>query len=113
MRRCVACASGDRHLSFELMLLFVFDWLVLLFESVRRNGICGLSVVRVKISTIPHGENEFSTASNNGKMARILLSMYWCWQAYHQHLECILKGRHPSCHYILYGHTQLILLIDM
>ena len=51
MRRCVACASGDRHLSFELMLLFVFDWLVLLFESVRRNGICGLSVVRVKIST--------------------------------------------------------------
>ena len=50
LRRCVACVSGDRHLLFELDL--VFDWLVLLFESVRdSNGICGLSVVRVKIST--------------------------------------------------------------
>ena len=52
---CVACVSGDRHLSlFELL----FDWLVLLFESgaILRNGIFGLSVVRVsavrvKIST--------------------------------------------------------------
>ena len=51
MRRWVACVSGDRHLSFELDL--VFDWLVLLFELVRdSNGICGLSVVRVKISTL-------------------------------------------------------------
>ena len=53
MRRCcnacVAWVSGDRHLSFELMV----DWLVLLFESVRdSNGIFGLSVVRVKISTL-------------------------------------------------------------
>ena len=51
MRRCVACVSSDdRHLLFELDL--VFDWLVLLFESaLDSNGIFGLSVVRVKIST--------------------------------------------------------------
>ena len=51
MRRCVACVSSDdRHLSFELDL--EFDWLVLLFESaLDSNGIFGLSVMRVKIST--------------------------------------------------------------
>ena len=52
----MACVSVYRHLSFELVLLFgfVFDWLVLLFESaLDSNGIFGLSVVRVKISTHP------------------------------------------------------------
>ena len=47
----MVCVSVYRHLSFELDL--VFDWLVLLFESaLDSNGIFGLSVVRVKISTI-------------------------------------------------------------
>ena len=65
MRRCVACVSSDdRHLSFELDL--VFDWLVLLFESaLDSNGIFGLSVVRVKISTVSPEARQYTVGSED------------------------------------------------